>query len=245
MNQQNQSQAFASLFAGLSTPLSAVVLHVLLVLAGWLVSATPSSASPLPPNPQRGPRVPPPINFAKEKLPSPSFTPRELDFQAPVASPPNTNSEKYLVYVNEASLLRLQQVRTLEPTAFVRQYKGRSVIQSGIFTKNSNAQQQAKALRSKGIEARIVSLATGEETEFAVNSKSYFVVIPASQENLPLIENQVRQLQIDIPVSISKKEQPRGPHVRVGPFSERGQAERLNRYMLNSGLRNARVYYGR
>ncbi len=71
------------------------------------------------------------------------------------------------------------------------------------------------------------------------------MVIPSSRENLPLVENQVRQLRIDIPVNINQKEQPRGLHVRLGPFAERSQAERLNRYIMDSGLKNARVYFGR
>lgn len=91
---------------------------------------------------------------------------------------------------------------------------------------------------------RLVSLASGEEIDFD-KSKSYFVVIPANNEDLALVENQVRQLRIDIPVNISQKEQPRGSHVKVGPLSERSQAERLNRYMVDSGLKNARVYFGR
>lgn len=191
-------------------------------------------------------RLPPPpatVNLVKERSPSASFTPRELDFQAPVASPATTNSN-YLVYVNDASLVTLQQVQQLEPKAFVRQYNGHSIVQAGVFSKGANAQEFAKKLQSQGIDVRLVSLATGEETDFR-KSKSYFVVIPASREDLPLVEGKVRQMQIDMPVNISQKDQPRGSHLKIGPFPERSQAERLNRYMVDSGLRNARVYYGR
>ncbi len=188
--------------------------------------------------------IPPPsVNLVKERSPSASFTPRELDFKAPVASPASTNSN-YLVYVNNTSLVTLQQVQQLEPKAFVRQYNGQSVIQAGVFSKGSNAQELAKKLQSQGIDVRLVSLATGEETDFG-ESQSYFVVIPANREDLPLVAGKVRQMQIDIPVNISQKDQPRGSHVKIGPFLERSQAERLNRYMVDSGLRNARVYYGR
>lgn len=187
---------------------------------------------------------PPPAVLTKEQLPSEPFTPRELDFQVPGASSGSTNSNSYLVYVNDSSFSTLQQIQQLEPKAFVRQYNGQSVIQAGVFSKNSNAQQQAKALQSRGITARIVSLATGEETDFR-ESKSYFVVIPASREDLLLVEDRVKQLRIDMPVNISQRDKPRGTHIKIGPFPERGQAERLNRYMVDSGLRNARVYYGR
>lgn len=193
--------------------------------------------NPLPPPPS-------PINFGKEQSPSPSSSPRELDFQAPLPSPPSSNSESYLVYVNEASSLRLQEVQQLEPTAFVRQYNGRSVIQAGVFNQKTNAQQQVKELKSRGIEARIVSLATGQETD-VVESKSYFVVIPATRKDLPLIEDQVTRLRMDVPVSVSQREEPRGSHVRIGPFPERRQAESWNHYLRDFGLRNARVYYGR
>jgi hypothetical protein len=189
------------------------------------------------------PPPPPAVNLVKERSPSASFTPRELDFQAPAAIPASTNSN-YLVYVNGASLVTLQQVQQLEPKAFVRQYNGNSVIQAGVFSKGSNAQELAKKLQSQGIDVRLVSLATGEETDFGA-SKSYFVVIPASRQDLPLVAGKVRQMRIDMPVNISQKDQPRGSHVKVGPFPERSQAERLNRYIVDSGLRNARVYYGR
>lgn len=190
---------------------------------------------------ERLPPPPPAVNLVKERSPSAPFTPRELDFQAPTASP--ANNLNYLVYVNDASLLTLQQVQQLEPKAFVRQYNGHSVIQAGVFSKGSNAQELVKKLQSQGIDVRLVSLATGEET--FRESKFYFVVIPASREDLPLVEGKVRQMQIDIPVNISQKDKPRGSHLKIGPFPERSQAERLNRYMVDSGLRNARVYYGR
>ena len=188
------------------------------------------------------PPPPPPATLAKQS-PSQSFTPREIEFKVPVASPASNNSN-YLVYVDDSSLLTLQQVQQVEPKAFVRQYNGHSVIQAGVFSKDSNAQQLAKKLQSQNIDVRLVSLASGAETDFD-KSKAYFVVIPANDQDLALVENQVRQLRIDIPVNISQKEQPRGSHVKVGPLSERIQAERLNRYMLDSGLKNARVYFGR
>lgn len=192
----------------------------------------------------RLPPPPPPINFGSEQLPSTAFSPRELDFQAPLPNIPSPNSDSYLVYVNETNSLRLQEVQQLEPTAFVRQYNGRPVIQAGVFNQKTNAQQQAKELKSRGIEARIISLATGQETE-VVESKSYFVVIPANRKDLPLIEDKVTRLRMDVPVNVSQREEPRGLHVRVGPFPERRQAESWNRYLLDFGLKNARVYYGR
>lgn len=259
MKRPNQSIAFA--FAKLSTlPSSCVAPLMPLILGGCLTLATggaepfapqnQAQAEPIPGNflisqavADRLPPPPQPVDIV-QKLPSGSFSPREFDFQVPQPNPTSPNFESYLVYVNQSSSLQLQEVQQLEPTAFVRQYNGRSVIQAGVFNQKSNAQQQAKELKSRGIEARIVSLTNGQEMG-VVKSKSYFVVIPASRKDLPLIEDQVRRLRIDVPVSVSQRKEPRGLHVRVGPFSQRGQAERWNRYLVDSGLRNARVYYGR
>lgn len=256
MKRQNQSVALTSLFAQLSAPLLAVALLVTWGIEEWLVLAAPASAkvsvSQKPaPNiltiqvAERLPPPPQPSKFSQRKLPS-SFSPREFDFQAPVPSSPSPNVDSYLVYVNDNTSLTLQEVQQLEPTAYVRQYKGRSVIQAGVFNKRDNAQQRAKELESRGIGTRIVSLSTGQETDFRIdNSKSYFVVIPARKEDISAIEDQVSRLGMNAKVMVSQTEEPRGAHVRVGPFPERGQAERWNRRLRDSGLRNARIYYGR
>lgn len=253
MNKHYQSRN-TSLFAQLATPLFAIPL-VPIVLAGQLVAtATAASVTQnaliaqavvdrLPP--------PPPTPIAKEPLPPPSiFVPREFDFQAPSSTPPavnNTSSTNlsYLVYVDDASSPTLEQVKQLEPQAFVRQYNGRPVVQAGAFEQNSNAEQRAQELKSVGVAVRIVNLNTGTDTAFVGDSRTYFVVIPDRQENLPAIANQIRQLQQNVVVDVSQREQPRGPHVRVGPFPSRSLAEQWNQFFLNSGLRNARVYYGR
>lgn len=83
---------------------------------------------------ERLPPPPQPSKFSQRKLPS-SFSPREFDFQAPVPSSPSPHVDSYLVYVNDNTSLTLQEVQQLEPTAYVRQYKGRSVIQAGVFNK--------------------------------------------------------------------------------------------------------------
>lgn len=220
MNRQNQSISFASLFTRFSSPLLVVAPLVLLPLAQRVV--TPS------------------------QLPLEAFKPRELDFQAPTASKPNPYFESYLVYVDDASALILKQVRQLEPKAFVRQYQGRSVIQVGIFNQKCNAQQRVRELAIKAIWARLFSLSTGKETNFKQEEdpKPYFVVIRGDREDLPSIEQRVKQLRGNIPVSVSEAEKPR-PHVRLGPFLERGLAERWEHYLLDSGLKNAQVYHGR
>ncbi len=68
----------------------------------------------------------------------------------------------YLVYVNGDSPELLQQVRLIEPTAYIRQFQGRSVIQAGAFRKKYNAQQRVSQLRSYGIRTQIVSFSNRE-----------------------------------------------------------------------------------
>lgn len=240
MKRQSQSVVFARAVAQITRSLTGVPLAMVL---GGLLALTVNAAEG---QRSRGDSIRNP-----ESLVSESFTPREVEFQAPQApqapstvSPRSFKPESYLVYINENSSLILQQVQRLEPTAFVRQYNGRSVIQAGIFNQNSNAHKLANELESKGIDTRIVSLASGKDTDFVSNYKFYFVVIPAKQEKLAAIEDKVKQLKMGMQVSISQKAEPR-THVRVGPFLEKEQAENWKRYLKASGLRKARVYYGR
>jgi len=184
-----------------------------------------------------------------------NFTPRELEFRAPSSLPvnpapvkplpaaplPATRATSYLVYVNNSNTSTLQQIKQFEPSAFVRQYQQRNVIQAGIFQQTANAQRLAIALESQGIDARIVNLATGEDTDFT--SKFYFVVIPAKQDKLGALEQRIQQLRMGMPIRISQRQEPR-THVRVGPFLAKEQAENWRRYLRASGLRKARVYYG-
>lgn len=231
MKQQNPSLTFARFSAQITRSLTRAT-FVILALGGWLTLATNAFA--------RSP-----------KSPSTEFTPREVEFQAsPALQPPPTQSatpnskpESYLVYINEVNLLRLQQVQQLQPTAYVRQYQGRSVIQAGVFSQNFNAQNLANQMEAQGIDARIASLTTGKDIDFVSNNKFYFVVILAKPEKLAAIENQVKQLKMGMPISVSQKAQPRS-HIRVGPFPNRKQAENWKRYLKASGVRKVRVYYG-
>lgn len=202
--------------------------------------------------------LPPPPDisdsYEKEKSSSSSFTPREFEFQAPSVRPvpqttpstplPSRQAQSYLVYVNETSSTKLQQVQQVEPTAFLRQYRGRSTIQAGIFSQISNAQNLASQLEARGIDARIANLTTKEDADFVSNHRFYFVVIPAKRDKLDAIANQVKQLRMNLPINISQQELPR-TQVRVGPFLEKKQAENWKRYLKASGLRKVRVRYER
>ncbi|MEH2000832.1 MAG: hypothetical protein V7L00_19150 [Nostoc sp.] len=175
-------------------------------------------------------------------------------------------TERYLVYVEGSDFQTLQQIRRIEPSAYIRQYKGRNVIQSGVFNRVSNAQQRVSELQSRGIySARIISFANGEEIGASnrsfVDDRSnisatrpvsrYYVAIPTTSEELPAIAAQVREnlgrfsQDLRRTGGVLERRQPRGPHVAVGPFPERFQAEEWNKYLRNLGYGNARVYYGK
>lgn len=222
-----------TIFAQICNSLTLVPL-VTLIIGGWFALAVDAA--------EESRRV----EVVPRSLDSESFIAREVDFRAlptpPVASPPSIQSQSYLVYVGAGNSSGLQQVQQLEPAAFVRQYQGKAVIQAGVFSQNANAQKLAKQLEYKGIDARIVNLLTGEDTDFV--SSFYFVVIPAKRDKLAAIEDRVKQLRMGMQLNIVQQEQPR-TQVRVGPFLDREQAENWRRYLRSSGLRKARVYYGR
>jgi hypothetical protein len=183
--------------------------------------------------------------------------PNYIDYQAPSTIIQNNqiqnnqNFERYLVYVDSNNPQQLQQIRSIEPGAFYRQVQGRSIIQVGVFSKQPNALERVRELQSYGINnARVLSLNNGQEIpsanpniENSRNQKYYYVAIPASERELPDIENRIRG-NIRENASVMRRNQPRGSHVAVGPFLKRSQAEQWNSYLLNLGFGNARVYYG-
>lgn len=190
----------------------------------------------------------PPDNLSKssQQPPDEVFVPRDLDFRVRSQPPVSPKSDRYLVYVNSPNSTQLEQVKQLEPGAFLRQYQGKSVIQAGVFSQQLNATNIAKQLQSQGIATHIINLSTGQEVALQrAMSKFYFVVIPAGAADLPIIERQVKQLPNKVPAIISQRQEPRGSHLRVGPFTERDKAESYNRYLISTGLTKARVYYGR
>lgn len=96
-------------------------------------------------------------------------------------------------------------------------------------------------LASPGTTAQV-----GNSSTLVASNRSYLVVIPGSRENLPNIRDQV--LRLAFPSSgrtsgIRAREEPRGPHVVLGPMVDRAAAERWSGYLRSFGL-DARVYYG-
>ncbi|AFY99850.1 hypothetical protein [Calothrix sp. PCC 6303] len=176
------------------------------------------------------------------------------------------NNERYLVIVNSNSPQVLQQVRQIEPTAYFRAVQGGSVIQAGTFTRITNVQNRLRQLADNRIGGvRVFNLANGQEMNYAsggnINngggnnpnpnpnyeqrrSDYYYVAIPGNPNELITIENKIRG-NIGQVVGVIRRNEPRGTHIAVGPFSQRLQAEQWNNYLQNMGFDNSRVYYGK
>lgn len=180
----------------------------------------------------------------------------------------NPNSESYLVIVDNTNSALLERVRLVEPTAFAGEFIGRSVIQAGVFRRLDNAQERIRQLEAYNIGSRIYSRTTGREIANSYGGdfsnpggvsdpiarndnrsqkriRYYYVAIPDKPDKLFQIENQIKQSAGGQSVGVAVRNAPRGPHVAVGPFAGRLQAEQWNYYIRSLGLNNARVYYGK
>ena len=234
-------------------------------------SSLPSLNAPASPSPSSLPSLNLPALPLPPALPNEAPAGREFNFQAP--SPPiqpripTPASNLYRVDILGDSPLLLLQVRQLEPEAFVRR---EGVIQAGVFVDRLNAQSRARALEAQGIRARVTTI-SGNAVADSINfgrlprdypvsrdyreryssdreafvrdaDRSYFVVIPGNPEDLPDIAAQVVQLGIRRS-AVNQREAPRGPHIAVGPFYNRGDAERWSNYLRSVGM-DARVHFG-
>lgn len=170
----------------------------------------------------------------------------------------------YKVVVNGNSPLLLEQVQQVVPDAFLIQNGGRTVIQAGAFRFSASAQERLSELRSRGIFAEVVTLqgdtlagslstpiyppaitpTPSNPSPMPVMGQGYYVIIPSSSENATLIANRVRQI-IPNTVNVTAKRSRRGMHVAVGPYANRSEAAEMMSFLQNSGLTNARVFFGR
>ncbi|MGF1459190.1 MAG: hypothetical protein ACFBSG_09205 [Leptolyngbyaceae cyanobacterium] len=249
----------------------------------------------------------------------------------PASSGAPATGEQYLVLINGSSDLLLQQVRQVEPGAFVNYVDGRSMIQAGRFSSYQNAQARANELASFGLGAEVQatdfagapialappadydlafptptsstvvspsmlpsntvaatpsSIEFGEAAPFQspvppstaafpppdqssafpgtvsppVNNTTappplaaptfvdeglpsgYYVVVPGNAIDLPNIANQV--IALGAPNSLVRtRTSPRGPHVAVGPYNDRGIAQEWSGYLRDSGITGSRVHF--
>ncbi|MGI0486600.1 hypothetical protein ACN4EK_14270 [Pantanalinema rosaneae CENA516] len=188
----------------------------------------------------------------------PAFTPNPAPFpdsnSSPVfnpsiAAPPT----QYQVVINGDSPYLLEQVRLIEPTASIQQYKGQPVIQAGLFNDEATAQQRVATLTMQGIGATIVSpsgtTASGMSATLNVppgyqepfNSMPYLVVVPARATEFAALTEQMVRMGVRAD-AIQAKTAPRGPHLAIGPFAQQSEADYVSSYLRRSGV-DARVYY--
>jgi hypothetical protein len=199
--------------------------------------------------------LPPPPGFLQDQPVEFNQFGQSSEFYQPTQSQYNQNFQRYSVYVENRTSQTLQQIRRVEPTAYLRQYNGRSVVQAGVFNSLSNAQQRVLELQSMGIYgASIAGFSSGQQTpdysDYPANSNNvsnrprYYVTIPAKSQDLPTIAGQVRQIT-GLYTLVNQRTQPLGPHVAVGPFNQRAEATRVNKFLRDRGFGNARVFYGK
>jgi hypothetical protein len=252
-----------------STDLNRQAWNTSLFLIGWLAlifQLTPAHAQSqtgnvllsqveferLPPPPPI-PGSPDAQQFFPGDVPTPDGNlsePGIREYRAPTFNQYNQNLGRYIVYVDSSNFQVLQQVRRVEPNAYIRRVQGRSVIQAGVFSRESNAQQRGRELRAFGINrVRIAGSNEGEIPNYPdgdnfgrERSKAYYVVIPADSQDFFRIEDRIRR--VEPRVSVIRRNNPRGSHIAVGPFIRRSQAEQWNSYLKDLGFGNARVYYG-
>lgn len=201
------------------------------------------------------PLTPPPPTVPIQPLPSlpveSTPLPNERVFRAPVTNPvpnpiPNlapSNRPQYRVFVNGDSSLMLQQVKRVEPQAFIQQFEGRRVIQAGVFSTEANARQQTETLAAQGIASEITTSNMGSLLP-GNSARGYYVVVPGDRADLPDLRDRAIRLGVQ-QTSIQLRERPLGPHLAVGPFAQRQQAEAMGRYLKDRGQLDTRIFFDR
>jgi cell division protein FtsN len=174
--------------------------------------------------------------------------PQEYIFKAPSdnATPASNSdqgdaSQRYLVYVNGNSPYLLQQVQQIEPTAFMQGFRGQQVIQIGVFETESNARQKSGMLSQQGIGAEVAAIAINRSS--FRSGTNFVVIVPANQNDFSSLTEQIVRLGIR-QEAIQPKMAPVAPHLQIGPFADRQDAEKTSRSLRREGL-DARVFYNR
>lgn len=234
-------------FNGLVFRLFAMVpgLGIVTIAINLSVLSAVSAQQTLPP--------PPPLqDFNTSRLNSPDgagnrdlpLVPIDKVYEAPQTQPRSTapqSSIAYKVIVNGSSPFLLEQVQQVESQAFITQHSGRSVIQAGAFANKDSAHWQAEMLKARGIQSEVISAGSQLSDR---SDRGYLIIIPGGKEELLSIRAQVTQLGVN-DQNVLEKDSRLGAYVQVGPFSDRQTAEAWNRMLLEAGMGNARVYYGR
>lgn len=75
------------------------------------------------------------------------------------------------------------------------------------------------------------------------SSSAYYVIVPSGHQTASVLRNQIVDLGVTSSL-VQTRTAPFGPHVAVGPFSNRGEANEWNQYLSGFGM-NARVHFQR
>jgi hypothetical protein len=220
---------------------------------------------PPPPNVPLAPYGQEPLPQVPTAEPFSTSPQNSVEFRAPSNqyNQYNQNFGRYQVYVYGSNLRRqLPEVRDIVPDAFIKRLGRRDVIQAGVFRSESGARDRARQLQSRGIGNTRIASNNGQDIpnypdtgypngypggNYGGNrSNNYYVVIPTKSEELPYYRNEIRRYVRRRDVPVIPRDEPRGPHVAVGPFAKRWLAEEWNNYLRrDSRFGNARVYYGK
>lgn len=184
-----------------------------------------------------------PIPVTPAPIPDvPINSPDDRIYTAPRVNPVgNPVSSGYRVIVDSDSPFLLQQVRSIQPDAFIQNFGGRRVIQAGLFGEEIRARQQVSRLASQGIDARI----TGRSPEFGGSAeRGYYAIVPGGDREVQ--EYRERAIRLGVTSSLLQiRDRPRGLHLAVGPFPNRQEAEQVVQYLRSQGSLDARLFYDR
>lgn len=254
----------------LSTPVRAEIKSSILIAQEAPTAPVSNEQLPSPPinqDPYNVPRVNNGDGQSVEFQAQPAFS-NTQPYQQPASTYQYNNqaNERFAVFVDASNynFQVLPVVKQVEPDAFIRNFQGRSVIQAGTFNRQQNAVARIQQLLATGLNlnnVRLFNVTRGQEVALTPTSSGgtngvnvnqnrssyYYVAIPARSEDLPAIEDRIRRNlgQSLGNINVLRRNSPRGTHIAVGPFADRGLAEQWNAAIKNAGLGNARVYYGK
>jgi cell division protein FtsN len=134
-------------------------------------------------------------------------------------------------------------VRRINPNADYGIFQGQQIIQAGLFSNRSAAELRSRQLADEGITSGIAAVVVASEgTSASEGEAAYYVIIPGSTRELDDLAATVRTF-VDAGTPVTQRDRPLGPHIAIGPFSQRNTAERLSDRLRDEGLRQTRVYY--
>jgi len=203
-------------------------------------------------------RLPPPPNIPVTPVPSsplpslPSTPPgavidgiqNERVYTAPRVSPVQPVSGGYRVFVDSDSPFVLQQVRSIQPDAFIQNFGGRRVIQAGLFRDEFNARQQVSRLAAQGIDAQITGRSPQPGFGDSARRRGYYAIVPGNRIEVQAYRD--RAIRLGVSQSLMQiRDRPRGTHLAVGPYADQRQAERIVQYLRDRGSLDARLFYAR